>query len=643
MDLTKRMLLLSATICLFLIGHAQEFENFGKITEEDRQIKSCEFDKDATAIILLEEAKSNYNDDHNLITDYHIRIKILKDKGIGEGSISIRFYRKDDFENISNIEAITYNPDENGLYYQAGKVESKSRYKQDVNERMGEIKFAFPSVKIGSILEYRYRSIMKHYGGLRDWYFQKELPVMHSYYKLYIIPNAEFTYRVTKLTEYPIVIKPDEINGAIYFEMNKIPGLREEPFMDARETYLQKVIFQLSAYNNGYGKSKYMTSWDEVDRVLRGDYSFGGQLGKSIPGTDDIIQKAKLITSLPDRMQFIYEYVRGNMNWNGLYGKYAMDGVKSAWSKKNGSSGEINLILINLLKAADLETNPILVCERFFGKLVTAYPFVDQFNSVYAAVDINDKRYFLDATDKFSPARIIPYDILNTTGLLLTKKKAILTEIKNDSLRFEDNYNVSFDVSSEGSVKAVMNERCKDYAKIYYKKQYYKNKDTYVDEHFRDLLQGVNIEDFKWKNADNDSLPLSQGCNFNFNIQGSGDYKFIPLNLLPQFKSNPFLAENRFTDIDFGYKQSIALNLKVQLPENYTVDALPKSVRMTNPSGDIEFVRKMFYEKESNQVACMIDLNIKKGIFPSTAYSELKEFYKNMFNFLDEQVAIKKK
>lgn len=91
-------------------------------------------------------------------------------------------------------------------------------------------------------------------------------------------------------------------------------------------------------------------------------------------------------------------------------------------AKKSGTSGEINLILVNLLKEAGLEAYPMLVSERFHGKVNVAYPFIEQFNSVFACVIINNKKHYLDATDKAIAPHLTPSSILNTTAFLVNRK-----------------------------------------------------------------------------------------------------------------------------------------------------------------------------------------------------------------------------
>ena len=324
------------------------------------------------------------------------------------------------------------------------ELERKLIYKKNVSELYGEVSFAFPEIKVGSIIEYIYTSTMKHYGGLRDWFFQRDIPVVQSNYHLYIIPGYEFTYQVYKSQQLKLDVKPEPQNGSVKFEMKEIPGLEDEPYMDSRQDCIQRVIFQLSAQrNDGFSKQKYITSWDELTKEWMSRSDFGGQLNKDLPGVDEFINTVKATSSDVEKMKLVFRYVQSNVTWDGFNSIVSNDGVKSVWSRKKGNSGELNLILVNLLKAAGLEAYPMLVSERSHGKVNTKYPFIDQFNTVYAAVNIEGKRYYLNAIDQLTPPHIIPHKILNTTAFIVNKKAGGLVNITNESLQYRDNVNVS--------------------------------------------------------------------------------------------------------------------------------------------------------------------------------------------------------
>src|SRR5688572_31467688 len=98
----------------FGIGQSSVPE-FGKFTEEEKKLTECAFDKEADAIVLIDQASSDHDDEYRLITNRRIRIKVLKEKGIAYGDVMISYYHGDDFEFISGVEAVVCNVDASGI------------------------------------------------------------------------------------------------------------------------------------------------------------------------------------------------------------------------------------------------------------------------------------------------------------------------------------------------------------------------------------------------------------------------------------------------------------------------------------------------------------------------------------------------
>jgi hypothetical protein len=447
---------------LSLCTSAQLFESFGVISDEEVKMTRCSFDPDAEAIVLLHEAESYYDDEYKLITIHHYRIKLFTDKAVEQASVSLPYWRKEDFEQLRLLKAVTYNYSAPGQY-KIAEVDKKAVFDRKINERIGELAFSLPEAKKGSILEYSYESIMRHYGGLDEWLFQQELPTVKSSYKLQIVPNTEFAYRVEKAKNWPIVVKPSPGDGKIYFEMNNIPGLRDEPYMDARKDYLQRVTFQLSKYQSNV---KYMTNWDELNREMYNHEDFGRLLGKKIDNTEQWIGEVKLYNSDTKKLEAVYNHVRNNMSWNYMYSKFASEGLKKPWEKKNGASGEMNLLLINLLKQAGLEVYPALVSHRKHGLVNKNYPFLDQFNSVVACVKINGLTLFVDAVAKEVPYHMVSAELLNTTAFVIDKKKGSFFDIINDTLMYNETITLNGTLDETGELKGNAIVQSKDYARL---------------------------------------------------------------------------------------------------------------------------------------------------------------------------------
>ena len=188
-----------------------------------------------------------------------------------------------------------------------------------------------PNIRADSIIEYKYESVMKDYGGLDRWVFQSDIPTVKSCYLLQIIPNHEFSYVVTKKNNYKIVVTPKPDLGQIYFEMNNIPGLQLEPYMDAPKDYFQQVEFQLSGYETYGYKKAVNTSWRDIAYDLSTDKALGGTVKKDLPKIDDVKTLMDKEPGIIGKINAVYNYVKNNFTWNGCDSKYAVDGLKKVW------------------------------------------------------------------------------------------------------------------------------------------------------------------------------------------------------------------------------------------------------------------------------------------------------------------------
>ena len=93
---------------------SQELLDFGIPTSDEIALKSCAFDPDADAVILKHEAHSGHNDERQLITIEHYRLKILKEGGKKYATAAIIYQTANDFEAIDQLEAIVVNTEPNG-------------------------------------------------------------------------------------------------------------------------------------------------------------------------------------------------------------------------------------------------------------------------------------------------------------------------------------------------------------------------------------------------------------------------------------------------------------------------------------------------------------------------------------------------
>lgn len=611
----------------------------GFYSEEERNMTTCEFDKDAEAVVLLDHAFSDHDAQYHLITTRRIRIKILTDKGIEQGNIVIPFWSKDKFETIYNIEGITYNWNATTRQSEIFKLDKKQIFTEKIDDRFSQVKFALPAVKAGSIIEYTYTSTVEHYGGLRDWIFQSDIPTVRSSYRLTVIPTAEFAYVVSKKDDYPIIVKPIEGTGTIYFEMNNIAGLGFEPYMNAANDYLQRVEFQLAGYTNAGGvQIKTNDTWGKIAREMDDYVGLGRAIKKELPGTDAVALLIANENTQRDKLKKIYEYVQSNYTWNGINTKYTSEPLKKIIESKTGTSGELNLLLTNLLRIFDIEAYPMLAAERSFGNVNPDIPLIDRFNKTVVFAIADGKTFILDVTQRYSPYYLVPYPLLNTYALIINSKTKELVRIKAGAQLYNSVINVSSKMDAKGVMTGHVKIRNTQYAIPYYQARVKNGIKDLVKEFPEMESENPGLSDYKSNIIRGTFDTLMYEFDFANDFSDGSDFILLKCNLFAGISKNPFTKDIRFSDINFGYPCSIVLQQELELPEGFKTD-LPEDKTVYTPESDITAVRNV--ERKGNTVIIKINFLLNTTFYPASGYNVLKKFYKEMQTLLDEPITIK--
>ena len=623
---------------------------FGKVEKTDLELKQCDFDKNADAMVLFDVCEVYCNVNLNSIGDpvstqleRHVRIKILSDRGLNRADIHIPYYSYRGVQRLKNLNAQTYNLDPSGNVV-ASKVEKKLIYTKKLSSRLSEDAFTFPEVKAGSIIEYKYVMDATWLNGLKDWYFQTSMPVKYSQFTLNFPPELEVLAQPYCSLKYDRKELQKGNRDIKIFSMENVPALRDEAYISCEDDYLQKIRTSISAFNGPTRRVSLVRFWPSVIKDLMEDEDFGVQLKRDIPRTADLDAQLKPVTDSYERMKIIHSYVKKNMEWNGYEGIWAIEGVKSAWKDKKGTTGEINLILVNLLKDAGLNAHPILVSTRENGMVQTAMADVDQFDKVMAYVEIKDRIYVLDGTDKYTPPHLIPLDVMTNEGLVIEKIDTWewgWRTLWDDTKASKNIIVLQGKIDDKGVMKGAAVVTNMDYGRVVRLPKLQAEKQKYIDEVFATENPALKIDSFVIENDKSDSLPLVNKLYFTQTLASSGDYQHFTLNLFTGLEKNPFVQEERFSDVFFGTNQSYSVIANFMIPEGYTFEETPKNIKMIMPDTSIVFSRRI--AAEGNQVNARITIDFKRPFYLVSQYPEFHEFYKQLFTFLNDQIVIRKK
>jgi hypothetical protein len=250
--------------------------------------------------------------------------------------------------------------------------------------------------------------------------------------------------------------------------------------------------------------------------------------------------------------------------------------------------------------------------------------------------------YILDATNKYNFYKDVPSELLNSYGLLIDKddKKYDMVVIENQA-PVRNVVMLSADIKPDGKMEGSAQISSFGYYRRDNVESYMTDGEKKYIDKLKDGDNNLNITSLKMENLAVDSLPLTQNVVFNLALTGSDDnYIYFKPNLFTSLGANPFLNENRSSDIDFGFRDNYVITGTYKMPAGYKVDAMPKSVSMLMPDQTISFKRIAGEQDGSIMVRYVIDF--KKSMFFKENYAELHDFFKKMYEMMNEQVVLKK-
>ncbi|WP_343589208.1 DUF3857 domain-containing protein [Flavobacterium sp.] len=642
---------------------AQNYE-LGKVTIAELKEKVHPKDSSAPAAILFKKGRTyfGYNKDVGFYANHvcEVKIKIYKKEGLSWADQKVRFYigyEKLNEDRLEFSEAVTYNL-ENGNIVKT-KLDNQGTFKNKINQYWKEKTITLPNVKVGSVIEYKYVLRSENLGKFPDFDIQFNIPVDYFYYKTQI-PEF-YIYKPILIGGIPLETESKFTNGSQSFDNaysqtssfsykqietfytgKDVPALKEEPYINNLENYRGSIQQELERVRLPDQPIKdYSLTWEGVAKTIFKDDSFGKQLNQASLFTDDLNKLLPNVEDKNERLNLIFTYVKNRMNWNEINSCYTEKGVEKAYKDQTGNVAEINFILINMLRAAGIEANPVLVSTIQNG--LPVYPTRTGFNYVIAAAEIDGKRILLDASHKLTAPNILPLNVLNWKGRLI-KKDGASEEIELDPIILsKEIYSLIVKIHPDGKMNGQGRIQHTDYDAYSFRvENNAKSEDAYLEK-FENRLGGLSVSNYK---IENQKSNLDQSVIETFSFDSSSRSDIIegkifvnPLLFFTQSK-NPFNQEKRQMPVYFGYKNLEKFNFNIEIPQGYTVESLPKPVRIASEDKKMSFI--LNFSATENKIQIVSQKEINSSIFAAEDYGMIKEFFQKMIVSQNEKIILKK-
>ncbi len=647
--------------------------SFGEVDIKDVTSKAYDKDLNAEAVILCDYGKTDFQYIENKgfvrIIHRHTRIKVLKTSGINRGTVEVHYFLdKTDNEKISNIKGATYN-EKDGKIIKA-KLEKEAIFDTKLNEDYGELKFSLPNVKEGSVFEYSYQITSPF--GLRPWQFQHDIPIVWSEFRLSIpeyfnyvqisqgfrafdinergkqANSINYVERSGNVGQARTTVTPHQVDfqdGSYRWVMKDIPAFKNEKFITTPQDYVCKIDFQLSSTNfPGEGLNNIMGTWDKLKKNLYENEKFGGYLNKrgAIKTLTASLIEGK--TNPKEKMNIIYNYIGNTIQYDEAADYiYTSQSAKQLLETKKGSSSEINLLLVMMLKEAGLEVLPILSSTRSHGKVNTTYPMISKFNYVTAYVKIEKEEHVLDATDPMRPVDMVNSFALNGYGLIIDKGADPLWISTQNVTKTSDITICNLNINDEGNINGKIITQHKGYAALRLRRKLIKKeKNTEITSSEADE-DNLEIKNNTYKNINEFEKPLEGEAKYETSdfAQVNGDFIYITPMVKFQKKENPLKQEERLFPVDFTYPYEDSYYMTYTIHENYKIEEVPKSMRMQWEDGSVKF--EFLAQAMENKVQVVSKLIMNKAVFQPEEYKHLREMFTKLVSKHSEQIVLKKK
>jgi hypothetical protein len=610
---------------LFLFSQEMRF---GKYNDFEFNFNEVSFDPEADAVVLQE---SCYNLFSGIVlgSKIHRRIKILKESGKEQADVTLRYFKGDDnIQDLFKIKAQTINLINGEI--QIEKLSKGDFYEVDAGDGWKEIRFTFPGVQIGSIIDFSYEKTDKSIVSLEGWVFQNEIPTLKS---IYDITFPSFL-RYKNLTQGLKTITHNyqtKTKGNYRWELENLNAFKTEPYMAHYKDYLEKIDFQLDGYEfremDGYGTdlNKYeqlFQSWQDLAEYFTNRTEFKSFLEPK--------KKQAEITDINsnelDTLQLannIYKHVTSQYKFSGLSSIVPTKKLNETISSKNGSRAEINLSLIAHLRHYGILAYPLLISSKGKGRSnLVPFPFIDQFNHLIAVSLIGNKVYYLDATNSDIPFGFLPSDFLVYQGFLMIEENSGLMDIK---IPHSSGYNVFSNLElGKNSIKRESTIKVMDFDYILNSGLFTEINESNDVFQTKLLPKSDNPEVIQTISIpENDKKENGLLINYTATKElDSGKNLYITPFQLLRWEPNPFVRASRVFPVDFNYIFTDRYATKIEIPEGYVLDDFPENASMTLPSGAVSFNFNVNVMKNTAIVNSII--SVKNHIIDANEYPDLK-------------------
>lgn len=626
-----------AIVSLLLIAslYADDVSKFGKVSKAELAMNAFEPDPEADAVVLLDLSDLRITDDFVLITKRRARIKILTEEGKDRGDISIGYHES---QKVDDIKAHTILPNGKKIKLKGGDIHE---------EKSGEFRtktFAIPGVEVGAVIEYRYRITNKQYDVryLEPWYFQNRDYTLISQVSAVLKPGFKYNVFFQNCTDVipseDEFLEPGNRLKRFTWRLENLPPIRTEPYMSTPKDYMASIHFQMMGYMDAYNNINYISNWEDLVKQKYDDYK------DFLKKQGDIEKKVATLISdtmaTEDIVRTLYNFVSKEIKTTKR-GYYWLETKPKDVLKDGESTGsEKNMLLINMLNTAGIETHPALISTRYNGRIQPNQPRLAQFNYLLAFAKKGADVFLLDTENDLYPYDLLPIRDLVGEGLLIKEGPVKFLKIQNPRKINMWHSKVDARMNADGGFTAEANLRLEGYRALFARRNIASDGEReYIEELLKNRYKNAILDSFRITQRDNRELPLHIRVHFHVPefAQVVSGMMYLTSPSLNAMEDNPLESKTRYFPVEYSINRANTEEITLTLPDGIVVEELPRST--VNRQRGISYVN--MWKQEGDVITIQRQYMRRKVTFSTAEYQTLREFFQSVIQSDQKQLVLR--
>jgi hypothetical protein len=638
-------------LSLLSVGSATLHAQFQQPTPEELKMTEDPKAPGAAAVYLNVEEIDN---DPLHFQSFYARIKILGEKGKELSVVDLPYVRGD--WKITDIKARTIHSD-GTIIPLDGKPEDLMTSKSSDRQISRKV-FNLPKVEVGSIIEYRYQlRYDDHHYSSPEWEIQRQYFVHKAHYSFIPFdayqpgPKGQMSSNRYLIDEHgePInsliwwmnlpkgdTIKTD-VGGHYTVDVEDIPPIPNEEWMPPIRSVLYKVFFY---YKNAWTAQEFWMrsakDWvKDNDHFAESNDDLKAAVAGLVAPTDTDLDKAKKLYKAVQALDNTdYSRRKSETEMKDLKIKEAKR-ADDVWKQKSGSSDEIALLYLAMLRTSGLKAYAAKVVNRNRGVFDPSFMFMGQLDDTLVDLHIGDQRIMLDPGEKMCPFQTLNWTHSGARGLAESETgPSVLT---TPQLSYKDNLTsrmADLTLDAHGAVTGTVQFIMNGQAALRWRQYAIRNDLDEVNKSFDRSLesqmpQGVEAHIDHFLGLDNPDVNLLAFVK----VQGKIGTATAKRMLLPGlfFETGghrPFIDQAvRQQPVDMQYAEQVADQVTLHLPAGYTVEGAPQDANIPW-TGHAAYIVKTQAKPDAFVVARRLARGFSQA--KPEEYQDLRTFYQKV-------------